>query len=314
MHVPLARHLMRDGQVEGAATGAGHAIGAHAQLLQLAGARVRRAAQNERQPVGAFEERRQRLVAEIGMQCDGIGAEGVEGGAGVGTAGAADVAALGIQDHRHLGVARVDVGDGAHERAHPRRAIRFVERAVRLEGTDEVCGRVDDGLVEGDQRAFDLRAPAIVRQREHRRVVAPYRRRQAGEGADGPHYRATGAGPVAGLALVYMPRVEAEGAVVAVVAAAGQRANEALAVPTLEALLRRVAAPTKRLAARRLFAWRAAAARAALLPAGAAYRGRHVVGPTLSPRLRWRGGAAILTLTLTPMLAPALVARCHGTP
>src|SRR5260221_4993497 len=89
------------------------------------------------------------------------------------------------------------------------------------------------------------------------------------EGADGSHHGAAGAGPVAGLALVYMPRVEAERTMVAMVSAAGQWANEALTVPTLEALLRRVAAPTKRGAARRLFARRAGAARAALLPAGA---------------------------------------------
>ncbi len=57
------------------------------------------------------------------------------------------------------------------------------------------------------------------------------------EGTDGLHERATGPGAVAGAAVIHVAGVEAEWAVVAVVAATGQWPDEFVAVAALEALV-----------------------------------------------------------------------------
>jgi hypothetical protein len=57
------------------------------------------------------------------------------------------------------------------------------------------------------------------------------------ERADGGHHPAAGAGAVAGALGVDVAGVEAVGAVVAVMSAAGERADEAMAVATGEAIV-----------------------------------------------------------------------------
>src|SRR5262249_22491119 len=59
------------------------------------------------------------------------------------------------------------------------------------------------------------------------------------ECADGSHHSATGAGAVAGAFRVDVAGVEAIGAVVAVMSTAGQRADEAMAMATGEAIVDR---------------------------------------------------------------------------
>lgn len=57
------------------------------------------------------------------------------------------------------------------------------------------------------------------------------------ERAKGSHLRAARAGTVARHAVIHMPRMETERAVVAMLAARGQRADQSLAMPTPEDLL-----------------------------------------------------------------------------
>lgn len=79
--------------------------------------------------------------------------------------------------------------------------------------------------------------------------------------ADGRHQRAARAGAVARTLLVHMTRIEAERTVVALVAPAGERDDEALAVTAAEALTWLVSAPPQRMAGRRLIRRHARTAR-----------------------------------------------------
>ncbi len=60
--------------------------------------------------------------------------------------GAADVAALGVEDHRHAGVSGVDVRDQAFQRVF--RTESGEVRDLRLEAAGQVGGGVDDGGAE----------------------------------------------------------------------------------------------------------------------------------------------------------------------
>lgn len=91
------------------------------------------------------------------------------------------------------------------------------------------------------------------------------------ESADGLHERATGAGAVAGTAVVHVARVEAERAVVAMVATAGQWADEFVAVAAFEALVEGVAFAATWIAHGRLIQWHAAGTGTALLASGTAH-------------------------------------------
>lgn len=90
------------------------------------------------------------------------------------------------------------------------------------------------------------------------------------KGADGLHQRATGAGAVAGAAVVHMARVETERAVIAMVAAAGQWTDEFVTVAALEALVEGVAFAAAGVARGRFVEGHAAGTRAAVSPSGAA--------------------------------------------
>ena len=90
------------------------------------------------------------------------------------------------------------------------------------------------------------------------------------EGADGLHQRATDAAAVAGAAVVDMARVEAERAMIAMVAAAGQWADEAVAVAALEALVEGVAFAAAGIALGNFVRRHAGGSGAVVLPSGAA--------------------------------------------
>ena len=95
---------------------------------------------------------------------------------GVALGGVADVAALGIQNHRHVRVGAMDVVDRALELVF--RFVRRVVRELRLVGAHEVRRGVDDRLVELEDRrgsaAIDARHALDLRVEPHadERVVA----------------------------------------------------------------------------------------------------------------------------------------------
>ena len=88
-------------------------VSAHGEILQLARARIRGAAEDEDAAVCAAEERLQRVVAQVGLGCHRVGAVDIEERAGVRLAGATDVAALGVEQDGNLRVLLLDVGDDA---------------------------------------------------------------------------------------------------------------------------------------------------------------------------------------------------------
>ena len=94
------------------------------QVLDLDRARVRRPAQHVREPVGPFDERRDRLGTEVRVDRDRVGVERVEQRNGLPRGGRADVATLRVRDD----------GDVARDRraesvpAPPSRRIRMPRR------------------------------------------------------------------------------------------------------------------------------------------------------------------------------------------
>ena len=117
----------------------------------------------------------QGIGAEVGVYGDGIRAVALEGLDRIALGGAADVAALGIENHRHRRVGAVHVFDGALELVLG--LVGGVVRDLRLVGTHEVVRGVDDRLVELEDRrglggdvpreALDLR----IKTDAHERIV-----------------------------------------------------------------------------------------------------------------------------------------------
>ena len=112
-------------------------------ILQIVTAGVGRAAQQESALAVVLQIRRDRVKAHKGRQRDRVGAVALEGFNRVLGGGAADVAALGVQNHRHLRRGAAHVGD---------QALQLVFGAVggeigdlRLEGADQISRRIDDG-------------------------------------------------------------------------------------------------------------------------------------------------------------------------
>ncbi len=87
-----------------------------------------------------------RVEAHEGRQRHRVGLVALEGLARVLLGGGADVAALGVQDHRHAGCDAVDVLDQPLELVFG--ALRGEVGDLRLEGADQVLGRIDDGGAE----------------------------------------------------------------------------------------------------------------------------------------------------------------------
>ena len=111
------------------------------EALQLGGTGVRRAAQDVGEAVAALEERRDRLLAQVRVDGDRVGAEDVEQRDGLPGRRRADVAALGVGDERDVvGHQRPE----ALERGHAGRPVGLEEREVRLDGRRVRQGRLDD--------------------------------------------------------------------------------------------------------------------------------------------------------------------------
>ena len=93
--VPALRGQLRDDLVQLAP--------ADLQVLQVAGAGIGGAAQDDDAAVLVRQERLQGIAAEVGIHGHGIGAVALEGLDGVALGGVADIAALAVQDHRNAG-------------------------------------------------------------------------------------------------------------------------------------------------------------------------------------------------------------------
>ncbi len=128
------------------------------QILEIPGAGIRGAAQQNRAAVGPGEKGQHRVLAHVGIDGDGVGAVALEGLARVGLGGIADVAALRVEDHQRGGRALADVADARGELVLS--AQRAVERDLRLVGGGDIGCRIDDAPVEGEQR---LRVGAQIR-------------------------------------------------------------------------------------------------------------------------------------------------------
>ncbi len=115
-------------------------IGGNLQVLEFARARIRRAAQDVREAVRAFEQRRDRLAAEIRARGDRVGTEAIEQRDRLPGRRRPDVAALGVGDDGH--VCRHPPAQ-ALERRDPLRAERLEEREVRLDGRDVRQRRIE---------------------------------------------------------------------------------------------------------------------------------------------------------------------------
>ena len=118
------------------------------EVLELPRPSVRGAAEDHDAFVAVLQKRLDRIAPEVGVHGDGIGTIALEGLAGVLLGGAADVAAFGIEDHRHAGRALADVAQRIEQLVFG--ADCGVMRDLGFIGADEVGGGVDDGAIEGE--------------------------------------------------------------------------------------------------------------------------------------------------------------------
>ena len=125
---------------------------ADVEVLQFAAAGVARAADREHGTVG--QQRRGRVGAEVGAVGHRIGAVSPERLAGVELGGRADVAALGVEDDRHVWVTLVDVRAHALQRTFGPLGGEVSD--LRLERAHEVGRRVHDVDAEAFDRGADV--------------------------------------------------------------------------------------------------------------------------------------------------------------
>ena len=98
-----------------------------------------------------FEERLDRIAAEIRVHGDGVGVISLEGFVRVLLGGAADVTALGVEDDDGVGRGGLDVVDGVFELRFG--AVRGVVRELRLVRAHEIPRGIDDSFVELEDAA-----------------------------------------------------------------------------------------------------------------------------------------------------------------
>lgn len=115
-------------------------------VLELARSRVGGLAQEDAAQA-AVQERTVGLLAQVGVEGDGVDAEPLEHGH-VALVGAADVAALGVGDDHHLRKVRLDEAADGVQRLEPLAIERFVERQVRLERQGALTTGSQDALAE----------------------------------------------------------------------------------------------------------------------------------------------------------------------
>ena len=120
----------------------------HQTILEFAAFLVRCPAQDDDALVGPIEERPKCPPAEVRMNRDGISAQMVESRPHIAQVGVVDVAALGIEDDRHLWRCLVEVPNGELEVEH--RPVTLVEGTIRLIGRNQVTRRIDDGAIEAE--------------------------------------------------------------------------------------------------------------------------------------------------------------------
>jgi hypothetical protein len=120
------------------------------QVLEFSRAGIGGATQHDHAAIGAIEERLRGVAPQVGIHGDRIGGMAVERLGRVVLRRAADIAALAVEDHRHAGMLGVDVRDHALQRRLG--ADRREMRDLRLEGTDQFGGCVDDRTAEREHR------------------------------------------------------------------------------------------------------------------------------------------------------------------
>jgi len=120
------------------------------QCLKLAAAGIGSAAQDECALAGVFKKRRERVEAEVGIERNRVRLIALECLARIHCRGRADVAALGVQNHRNAGVMLFDVGDALRELLFG--ADCGIVRDLRLERACPGRGGIDDLAVERKQR------------------------------------------------------------------------------------------------------------------------------------------------------------------
>jgi hypothetical protein len=111
---------------------AGTAAGRRQQVLEIAGAGIRGAAQQYRAAIGARQKRQHRVLAHVGIDRHRIGAVAIERLARIGLGRVADVVALGVEDDERLRVRGRGCSDARGEFGFG--ADRAVERDLRLVG------------------------------------------------------------------------------------------------------------------------------------------------------------------------------------
>ena len=137
--------------------------------LQIAAAGVGGAAQQDQALAVEAHVGLDRVQAHERRQRDGVGAVAHKGLAGVLLGSGADVAALGVQDHRHAGGDVTDVGHQPFELVFG--ALGREVGDLRLEGTGHIGRGVDDGRAEVE---------------DARRIAAPLQRKPGWLGVE-PH-------------------------------------------------------------------------------------------------------------------------------
>lgn len=157
--VPGTRDVVGDLQVERNGLGL-----QNPKILKLAGAGIRRTAEDEDPLFRIIEERLNRFPSEIGMNRYRIALQMVEDELAVALIRIADIAALGVDDDGNIGRDRVDVVHRALERKDACIAEGFVECRVRLVGADQVEGRVDDISIEFEEFLRDVAGLEKIRQ------------------------------------------------------------------------------------------------------------------------------------------------------
>ena len=121
-----------------------HAAGI--QRLQVGAARVGSATQHDGATLAALQVRQHRIETHVGIDRHGAGVVTLEGFTGVLLGGGADVAALGIEDQRHLRVRRSDVAAQVFELVFGTRCGEVGD--LWLEGAGQVGGGVNNVLAK----------------------------------------------------------------------------------------------------------------------------------------------------------------------
>ena len=129
-------------------------LAADVEHLQIGAAGIAGPAQQKGAAVGVGKKWLDRIATHVGRERHGVGTVTLEGLACVVFRGRADIAALDVEDHRDVGMPFVQVRQQPFELRLGAR--RGEIRELRLEGADEVGGRVDDLAAEGVDRVWRI--------------------------------------------------------------------------------------------------------------------------------------------------------------